>query len=114
MSGGGELLVGRLGSTEADVVGNRAAEKERILEHHAELAPNRSELHVAQVGAVHLHGALERVVEAGDQLRRRRLAAAGLSDESDATSHGDVDRDAVDHRVGSVGKDDVLELEMAV
>ena len=44
-----DLLVGRVGLREADVRRDRAAEEERILEHDAELAPVRAELHVAQV-----------------------------------------------------------------
>ena len=59
------------------------------------------------------HGALERVVEAGDQLGGRRLAAARLADERDAPALGHVDRDAVDDRLVAVGEDDVVELEMA-
>ena len=34
----GDLLVGGLGLGEADVVGDRAGEQERILQHDAELA----------------------------------------------------------------------------
>ena len=70
----------------------------------------RPQLHVAQVGAVDAHGALERVVEAGDQLRGRRLAAARLADERDAPALGHVDRDAVDDRLVAVGEHDVVEL----
>ena len=57
--------------------------------------------------------ALERIVEAGDQLRGRRLAAARLADERDASALGHVDRDAVDDRLVAVGEDDVVELQMA-
>ena len=38
------LLVGRVGAGEAHVVGDRAREEERVLEHHAELAPVAAEL----------------------------------------------------------------------
>ena len=110
---GRDLLVGRLGPPEADVVGDRAAEQERVLEDDAELPADRAQLHVAQIGAVDAHGALERVVEARDQLRGRRLAAARLADERDAAALGHVDRDAVDDRLVAVGEDDVVELEVA-
>ena len=112
--GGGDLLVGRLGAPEADVVRDRAAEQERVLEDDPELAPDRPQLHVAEIDAVDAHRALERVVEARDQLRGRRLAAAGLADERDAASRGHVDRDAVDDRLVAVGEDDVVELEVAL
>ena len=55
-----DLLVGRVGPPEADVVGDRPAEEERILQHDAELAPVRAEPHVAKVDAVDAHGALRR------------------------------------------------------
>ena len=75
--GGGRphLLVGGVRLREADVVGDRAAEEERILEDDAELAPVADELDVAEIRPVDANRALVGVVEAGDQLRRRRLAA---------------------------------------
>ncbi len=51
------LGVGRLGAAEADVVGDRAREQERVLQHDAELAPVARELHLAQVRAVDSHRA---------------------------------------------------------
>ena len=72
----GDHLVGRLRPREADVVGDRAREQERVLEHHAELAPVRAQLELAQVVTVDPDRAVVRVVEAADELRGRRLAAA--------------------------------------
>ena len=108
------LLVRGVRLGEADVVGDRAAEEERVLEHDAELAPVADELDVAEVGSVDAHGALVGVVEAGDQLRGRRLAAAGLADERDAAAGRDRDLDPVQHRLLAVGERDVVELEPAV
>ena len=108
------LLVGGVGLREADVVGDRAAEEERILEDDAELAPVADELDVAQVGAVDADRALVRVVEAGDQLRRRRLAAARLADQGDAAAGRHRDLDRVQHRLLAVGERDPVELEPAV
>src|SRR5215207_2063851 len=84
--GGAHLFVRGIGFGEADVVGDRAAEQEGVLEHDAELAPVADELDVPEVGAVDADGSLVRVVEAGDQLRRRRLAAARFADERDAAA----------------------------
>ncbi len=70
------LLVGRVRPREADVVGDRAREQERILQHHAQLPAVAAQLHVAHVDAVDPHGSLARVVEARDQLGHGRLAAA--------------------------------------
>ena len=94
-----DLLVGRLGLREADVVGDRAGEEERILQHDAELAAVRAQLELAQVVAVDADRALVGVVEAADELRRRRLAAARLADEREAAAGRDVDVDRVQHRL---------------
>ena len=77
----GDLVVARVGAREADVVGDRAREQERVLQHDAELAAVRAQVELAQVDAVGQDRALERVVEAGDELGERRLAAARLADE---------------------------------
>ena len=45
-----------------------------------------------------------RVVEAGDQLRDRRLAAAGLADQRQAAAGRHVQVDAVQHALGAVGE----------
>ena len=47
-----DLLVGRVGASERDVLAHRRREEERVLRDHADRAPQRGELHVADVGAV--------------------------------------------------------------
>ena len=81
-----DLGVGRPGSREAQVRGDRPREQGRVLEDDAELPPVRVQVDLAQVAAVDADRARSRVVEARDQLRRRRLAAAGLADEREAAS----------------------------
>ena len=92
----------------------RAGEQERILQHDAELAAVVHEVDLAQVVAVHAHGALARVVEAADEPRERRLAAARHAHERDAAARRDVEVDAVQHRVAAVGERDALERDVAL
>ena len=53
--------------------------------------------HVAKVDAVDRDAALDRVVEAGEELRDRRLARARVADEGDRRPGGDVEVDSVQH-----------------
>jgi hypothetical protein len=60
---------------EGEVLVHRHVRKQRIvLEHHANVALFRR--HVDDVLAVEADGAFARLLEAGDHLQRRRLAAA--------------------------------------
>src|SRR5439155_6296373 len=99
---GPHLLVRRLGPREADVVGDRAGEEERVLEDDAELAAVRPELELPQVDRVDADRALVGVVEAAEQLRHRRLAAARLADEGDAAARRYVQLDPVQHGLVAV------------
>jgi len=108
------LLVGGLGLREADVVGNRPREEERILQHDAELTAVRAQLDLAQVVPVDPHRAAVGVVEARDELRQRRLAAAGLADERDAATLGHVQVDVVQDVLRAVGEADVIEIDTPV
>ena len=94
-----DLGVGRLGAREADVVGDRPREQERVLQHDAELPAVGAQLERAQVAPVDQDRAVVRVVEAADELRGRRLAAAGLADEREAAAGRDVDVDPVQDRL---------------
>ena len=108
------MLVARAGRGEAQVVGDAAGEQERILQHDAELAAVVHEVDLAQVVAVHAHGALARIVEAPHEPRERRLAAARHADERDAGAGRDVEVDAVQDRVAPVGERHALERDVAL
>ena len=110
----GDLLVGRARLGEADVVGDRSREQERVLQHDAELPAVRAQLDAAQVVAVDEHRAVVRVVEAPDELRGRRLAAAGFADEGEAAPGRHVDVDRVQDRLAPVRECDAVELQVAV
>ena len=70
-------------------------EQERVLEHDAELPAVGAQLERAQVVPVDQDRAVVRVVEAPDELRGRRLAAARLADEREAAAGRNVDVDRV-------------------
>ena len=55
-------------------------------------------LDLAQIDAAHRDRAVGRVGEAGEQLRERRLAAAGLTHDRDVLARGDRDVDVSEHR----------------
>src|SRR2546423_472826 len=63
---------------------------------------------------VDAHRALVWIVEAPDEARERRLAAARFADERKPRSGGHVDVDAVQHRLDPVCEDDVVDREIAV
>ncbi len=87
-----DLGVGGVGSSVGDVVAHRAGEEEGLLGHDAELAAERAEVELAQVGAVDQHPSGRRVVEAGDELDDGRLPGAGLADQRDGLARGDGER----------------------
>ena len=109
-----DLVVGRVRPREADVVRDRPAEEERILQDDAELATVRAQPDVAEVSAVDAHGTPRRIVEARHELRSRRLAAARLADEGDAATRRDLELEAVDDRLRAVREDDAVEIEPTV
>ena len=110
----GHHLVRRLGPREADVVGDRPREQERILQDDPELAAVRAQLQLAQVVAVHADRAVVRVVEAADELRGRGLAAARLADEREAAAGRNVDVDRVQHRLLAVREGDAIDVQVAL
>ena len=81
-----ELLVGRVGAREAQVLAHAAVEQVGVLRDDADDAPERCEAEVAHVVAVEQHRALADVVEPRDQVAERGLAAAGLADDRDLAS----------------------------
>ena len=85
-----DLVVGRVGTAVGDVGADGVGEQERVLEHDADLAPQRVERHVAHVDAVDADRPRLHVVEAGEQQADRRLARAGRADEGDRLARGDA------------------------
>ena len=111
-----DLLRCRVRSRERDVLGDGAAEEESLLGDDPELTAERVLRDVAEIVAVDLDPALRRVVEAGEELRDRRLAGAGLADERDRRARRDVEVEPVQHlrELRPVAEADTLEADVAV
>ena len=75
---------GRVGLAEArDVVGDRAAEQLHRLRHVADVGPELRAVPGRDVDAVEAHRAGERLPDADDQARERRLAGGGRADDAE-------------------------------
>ena len=81
--------------SEADVVGDgHVREQGVLLEHRVDVASVRR--HAADVGTFEQHSAGGRLLEAGDHLQRRRLAAAGRSEHGEELAAPDAEVGGVD------------------
>ena len=93
----------------------RVGEEERVLEHHADVAAQRVEVHVAHVGAVDRDPPGVHVVEARQHQRDGRLARARAADERDRLAGRDGEIEVAQHRIGRrVTERHVLEAHLAV
>ncbi len=102
----------RVGAPEGDVRGDRIGEQERVLEHHADAAPQRLQRRVAHVEPVDLDRAGVNVVEAREQKPDRRLPRARAADQRNCLARGDVQRKVAQHRLGRrVTERDVVEVD---
>ena len=99
LGGGDAFLVRRVQPPEADIVHDRAGEQVRVLQHHAERAPQVRLLDLVDVDAVVADLAVLDIVEAVDQVRDRRLAGAGGADEGDLLAGLRVQLDVVQHHL---------------
>ena len=96
--GADDVLVGRVGRAERDVLPHRRREEERVLGDDPDRAPQGGELDVAHVHAVDGQAAGRDVVETRDQGGQRRLARARVADERDRLARRDLEVDLVEHR----------------
>ena len=99
LRGGDHLLVGRVGPAVADVVHDRVAEQERVLQHDADLRAQAARGDVAHVDAVDRDRARRDVVEARDQVDHGRLARAGRADDGDRLARLGHQVDVAQHRL---------------
>ena len=91
-----DLLVGRVGLREAEVLAHGRVEEIGLLRDDADGGGERLEREVADVDAVDPHRALGRVVEARDEVAERRLAGAGLADDRRRRPRRDRELDALE------------------
>ena len=80
---GGALdrLAGDVRRAEFDVVGDRAAEQEWVLQDHAAAAAQRLQVHLAHIHAVDSNRTLLHIVEAQQQRDQGGLAGARMADD---------------------------------
>ena len=108
-----DLLARRVDAV-GDVVGDRPGEEHALLQDEPDLATHPAQPALADVATVDQHRAVERVVEAGDQSRERRLACARASDHRDVLSGRNQQREIAHVRLlGVVAEDDPIELDLA-
>ena len=88
LGGRDHLLLGGVGPPIAEVVRDRAREKERLTEDDAQLVAERLELQLADIVSVDKDPALVGIVETNHQAGEGRLAGTGLADDRDAYPAG--------------------------
>src|SRR4051812_47951071 len=93
-------------SAQPDVVFNRAAEEERVLQHHAEASSQVSNFQLADIHSVNLYRTALDIVEAKQERDDRRLSRAGVSNNGDCLTRLDGERDIAKNPVpASAGND---------
>ena len=98
-----------------DVVADRAAEQEVVLQHHAEALAQMPQVDLAQIGAVDLQEAAVVAVDALQQAGDGGLAGAAAADDAEHGAGGNREADPVERRrLGAgIGEGDVLEADGA-
>ena len=108
------FLLGRVRLADAQIVGDRAVEQQRLLEHHADIPPQRRQLQAADIHAVDLDEAGLRVERAMQQRDRGRFAGAGRADQRDGLAGQRGEGEVLDRGpLAVIGKRDVLEFDQA-
>jgi hypothetical protein len=82
------------GSRERDILVNGAVEQDALLQHHADLAAQPSDVDLADVDAVDQDLAALGAVEALDELCQRRFSRARGTDDAEDLARGNVEFDA--------------------
>src|SRR5258708_7795280 len=101
-------------AAQTDVAGDRAAEKENLLQDHREILAQRLQIPVAHIHAVQQNPTLLHVVETHQQIGDRGLAGTGVPDERDGLPGSDGERNVLqDPVVVIVSKPDVLKFDTA-
>ncbi len=111
--GGDDLVARRLGLAVGDVLGDRAEEQERLLQHEPDVAPVFGHRQRADVDAVDADRPLGHVVEAADQVHQRALARAAVADQADHLARRDLQVDAADDAPVAVAEPHVADVDLA-
>ena len=102
-----DLLIGRVGVAERDVLAHARREERRLFEADRDLAAQRPQRRVADVDAVDRHPAVRDVVEARHEHRQRRLARAREPDERDRLTRLDLEVDVAEDPLAVAGVPEV-------
>src|ERR1700685_1018296 len=97
------VFVVDVGCSQTNVAGNRSAEQEWILQHHAKAAAKIGEIHVFNVHSVDPDRALLHVVETHEQRNDRGLAGSRVTDNSDSFPWLDGKADIAEDPIGLAG-----------
>src|SRR5207237_5894511 len=109
-----DILGGRIGAAEADVLRDRLGEEERLLRHHADpLAqlPQRDRFDRLPVDEDRVRRRLE---GAAEERQQRRLAAAGAADDADRLAGAHAEVDVAQYGVIRVGEGEAANVAVAL
>ena len=110
-----DLLVGRVGPAEGDVLADARREEERILGDGADRPPKRCQLRFSDVEPVDRDPARVDVVEARHERGERRLAGSGMADQRHRLPRLQLEVDPLEHgALVVVAERDVLEAQAPV
>ncbi len=101
----------RIVEREPDVARDGRREEEGVLLRVADGGAHRRERELADVDAVHAHGAGRRRQEAGEEHRERRLARARAADDRQRLAGRDPEGDVVEHLARAVREREVRDRE---
>ena len=112
----GDLLQGSVRLGGSNVLTHRAAEKEVVLQHHADTPAQVDKVDFAAIDPVNAHEALLNGIEALNEPRDGRLAGAAFADNSEDGTGGNGEGDAIERRrrIGRVSEGDIVKLNGAV
>ena len=90
-------------AAQPDILLNRSREQERVLQYHAEVAPQFVQIHFAYVHTIDADRSLLHVIKAQQQGKDRGLARAGVSNDGYRLSGLDGERNVAEHPVRLAG-----------
>ena len=96
------FCVGGFGTTKADVVHDRCAEKKGILQDDANLPAQAAHRYITDINAINRHLATRGIIETGQQVDQCRLACAGGADNRNRLARLGDQVDAAQHRFAAL------------
>ena len=109
-----DLFVGGVLLAEPQVVGDRIVEQDGLLRHDAHILPQTFDVVLTNIHPVDQDRAALYVVKARDQIRKRRFASAGRTDQRNGLPFPYFEVNAANYLLIIVGKTHVAELDFVV